>query len=183
MNLVIAVPAEGKLGPCMRALPTDRQRAFVCAMIETGGTNKLVAAQLAGYTGDSASLKVTGHRLAHDEDVLNAMHEEASRRLKSGQIQAVSTLLMIMQSSPKDSDRLKAIEMLMNRTGMHAMSEHKVVNVNQSKTDAELVKRLKLLAKEAGMDEAGLLRQVGYIEGDFTEVKEALPAPVEEEEW
>jgi hypothetical protein len=151
-------------------------------MLETGGANQGVAAQLAGYEGDMSTLRVTGSRLAHDEDVLNAMHEEAGRRLKSGQIQAVATLLMIMQSSPKDSDRLKAVEMLMNRTGMHPLTEHKVVNVNASKTDAELVKRLRNLAKEAGIDEAGLLRQVGYIEVEYAEVPPALPPP-QEEEW
>jgi phage terminase small subunit len=170
----MTVPAESKMGPALRAL-NERQRAFVCAMVELGGSNNTEAARRAGYMGDRRALAVTAHRLMHDEDVMAAIQEEASRQLRSGQLKAVAALQMIIDKGEKDSDRLKAIEMLMNRTGMHATSEHKVVNVNHSKTDAELIKRLRLLAKEAGLDASGLLYQIGYIEGEFVEINQNVP--------
>lgn len=186
---VVKLPPVSQWGPAMRALPTDRQRLFVCAMLEIGGRSFTEAAKLAGYEVGSnpQTIRVTGSRLAHDPDVLAAMDEESAKRLRSNRVLAVSTLEMIIKNGAKDSDRLKAIEMLLNRTGLHAMSEHKVTTSDGSRTDEELVKRLKHLAKESGMDEMALLRQAGYVDViDVTpEMQEPAPAlpPPEEEDW
>ena len=167
---------EGSLGPCMRNLPTDRQRAFVCAMLETGGRSHTECAILAGFTGNEKTMKVTAYRIFHDERVQAAMTEEAGRRLKSGQIMAVSKLLNIIQNG-KDSDSLKAQEMLFNRTGMHATSEHRVQVTQVSQTDQEIRDRILLLAKNLGLDPGKLLKEHGIEDAEFTEVPKGLPAP------
>jgi phage terminase small subunit len=176
----IYVPPEGQLGPAMRNLPTDRMRAFVCAMLETGGRSHTECAALAGYsTVSNNSLKHDAHRIFHDERVQAAMTEEAGRRLKSGQILAVSKLLDIIQNG-KDSDSLKAQEMLFNRTGMHATSEHKVSVTQVSQTDDEIRNRILHLAKNLGLDPQKLFKEHGIEEAEFTEVPPtslALPTP------
>lgn len=185
---VVKLPPRSQWGPAMKALPTDKQRLFVCAMLETGGRSMTEAARIAGYgSGEHPNaLRVSACRLAHDADILAAMDEESAKRLRSNRILAVSTLEHIIKSGMKDSDRLKAIEMLLNRTGLHAMSEHKVVTSDTSRSDEELIKRLRHLAKESGMPENELLRQAGYIDADFTVIE---PAPVpqitapEDEDW
>lgn len=184
---VVKLPPRAQWGPAMQALPTDKQRLFVCAMLETGGRSMTEAARIAGYGSDDGhpnALRVSASRLAHDADILAAMDEESAKRLRSNRILAVSTLEHIIKSGMKDSDRLKAIEMLLNRTGLHAMSEHKVVTSDTSRSDEELVKRLRHLAKESGMPENELLRQAGYIDADFTVVEPApqITAP-EDEDW
>lgn len=162
---VIKLPAEAALGPAMRNLPTDRQRLFVVAMLETGGRNISDAARLAGYADNgNGTIRVLASRLSHDEKILAAMSEESTRRLQSGQILAVSTVLSIMDNgAAKDSDRLKAAEMLMNRTGMHATSEHKVTTQDISRTDDEVMERIKFLAKNLGLDPKALAREHGIV--------------------
>jgi hypothetical protein len=174
---VIVVPDEGRLGPAMNALASDRQRAFIIALLENGDNNFSRAARDAGYTGSDQNIRTAAHRLAHDHDVQLAFDEEAVRRLKSGKIMAVSTLLTLAKTAAKDSDKLKAIEMLLNRTGLPAQSEHKVTVVDRSKTDEEMILRITQLAESMGMDPQKLLGgpEQKAIDVEFTEVKE--------EEW
>lgn len=154
--ILVDVPPEEDLGPKMKAL-NKRQRAFVSACLELGTMNNKRAAALAGYSGDDNTLGVCGHRLAHNPLVQEAMHEEAGRRLGSAKIMAVSQLLVIADQSRDEKVKLKAISMILNRTGMHETSEHKVVTRDESKTDEAMIERINKLAGELGLDPAKLL--------------------------
>lgn len=171
----LTITSDAKLGPAMRNL-NERQRAFVIAMIEMGGINYTRAAIAAGYgNGNIKSAEVQGHRLAHDETVLNAIHEEAHRRLRSGAIMAVQTLLEVASNPQAENrDRLKAVEMMLNRTGLHAVTEHNVKVEHRDITDEGMIKRIKLLAEKQGLDPSRLLGNAGVvIEAEFKEVPEA----------
>lgn len=176
MTIMVKIPDEGRLGPAMRKL-LPRQQAFVIATLEEGGLNNARAAALAGYTGDEKSLRVTGHRLAHDEDVLAAIHEEAKRRLQSSQILAVRELLEILNApttSENRKDKLKAIEMTFNRVGLHATTEHTVNVTHKDLTTDEMIKRITELAKQQDLDPRKLLGSAGVvIDAEFEEVKES----------
>lgn len=176
----VELPDVGSLGPAMLALPTDNMRAFVCALMEAGDNNHKRAAIAAGYQGNDNTLQVTAHRLAHDDRVLAAMHEESVRRLNTGKVMAVSTLLTLVRDAQKDSDKLKAIEMVLNRVGMHGQSEHKVTVNDVSRTDAAMIDRIKQLAAKMGLDADKLLGEqpskatstaLTVIEAEFTEVE------------
>lgn len=181
---LIPIPDEGRLGPAMNALKTDRQRAFVIAMLEFGDGNFTRAALAAGYTGGEQSVRNRASLLAHDAGVQAAMDEEAFRRLKAGKIMAVSTLLTLAKSAAKDSDKLKAVEMLLNRTGLPNQSEHKVVVSDVSRTDDEMIARITQLAGTLGLDPQKLLGgpapvpEVQAIEGEFVEIPDQ-----QQEEW
>lgn len=187
---VVPVPVEGSLGPAMNALANDNQRAFVIALLNNGDDNHKRAALDAGYTGTDNALRVTGHRLYHDDGILAAIHEEAVRRLNAGKIMAVSTLLTLARGAQKDGDKLKAIDMILNRTGMHGMTEHKVTVNDISKTDAAMVERINTLAKELGIpidlekmlgrNNPALPKPTEVVDAEFTVVEVPSNAGIED---
>jgi phage terminase small subunit len=150
---------------------SEYQRAFVTAILDRPSIDQWEAAQLAGYSGDRQTLRVTGHRLAHDSKVQEAMYEEAKKRMKSGSLEAVSVLLEIVRggNGALAKDRLKAVEMLLNRVGLHALSEHKV-QVEHTVDDATMIDRIRRLAIEQGLDPVKLLGSAGVIDVEFKEV-------------
>ena len=176
------MPAE-RFGPAMKAC-TERQRQFVWALLDGCRSNK-EAASRAGYQGDANTLAVTGHRLAHDPNVQAAIQEEAKRRLNSTAILAVNKLALLVESNDQKV-QLKAIEMVLNRAGLHATSEHKV-QVEHFDGDAAGIRQIYDDAKKLGLDPVLLLGKMGIkmlppptegedaIEGEFVEV--------EKEEW
>jgi phage terminase small subunit len=157
-----------RFGPMMKALPSDRMRQWVISYLDNGGRDQGKAAAEAGYTGSHQTLAVTGHRLAHDERVQAALHEEAHKRLRAGTILSVSVLTEIISNDTQQTkDRLKAIEMLLNRTGLHAQTEHKVT-VEHTVSEEKMVERIMFLSQQLGLDAKKLLGSAGVIvDADF----------------
>lgn len=165
------------IGPAMRAL-NKRQRAYVVVCLETGSANQKRNAQLAGYTGNDSALAVQGWRLAHDPKVLAAMEEEAHRRLRSGALMATSRLIHLAENAREEKDQLKAIDMILNRTGFHAKTEHKIDVTHEHRGPAEIQARIKELAERLGVDPVKLLGHsrpaetaAPVIEAEFVEVQ------------
>lgn len=181
---LVTIPAD--IGPAMKALPNDRWRRFVLAMFELGDLGYYKAAIEAGVTGTPGAVKVTAYRMAHDPRVQEAFHEEASRRLGAGKIVATHNLLKIA-SNPMHKDQLRAITAILDRTGLHATTEHKVQVNNKSETDEAMIARIKELADKMGLDQTKLLghnppaiappkpeearKAEAVVEGEFTEVE------------
>lgn len=139
------------LGPHMRAL-NQRQRQFVYAILETGRNDHTAAARMAGYGLDSDNaLRVQAHRLAHNPRIQAAMHEEAEKRLGGAKIMAVSELVRLAESTTNEGIKLRAIAMLLNRTGLHEKTEHKVT-VDHADSGADMMARIKFLADALGVD-------------------------------
>jgi phage terminase small subunit len=151
---------------------TPRQRAFVEAMLVTGGNNHKLCAMMAGYTGNDNTLRVTAHRLAHDSNVLAAIREEGDRRIRASVVMATSRLVSIAENSTDEKVALKAIDMVLNRSGLHALTEHKV-SIERPTDGVEIKQRIVALAKELGLDPAKLLGHNAQMS--------ALPAPEEGE--
>lgn len=166
----IVIPPDYKCGPAMRKL-NDRQRAFVVAMLDFGGLDNTKAAEAAGYEGeDRNSLRRTAYRLAHDPDIQEAIREEGQARLNSSGIMAVNTLLEIANAvDTEKKDKLKAIEMIMNRIGMSAKTEHNVNVTRKDLTSDEMIKRIGMLAGKLGVDAHKLLGGPA-VDAEFTEV-------------
>jgi phage terminase small subunit len=166
----ILVPEDTKLGPAMRNLNV-KQRAFVIAMMESGGLNHTEAAIRAGYTTHPGTARVTAHRLAHDDNILAAIQEEANRRMRSGAILAVKVLLEIVDDQgAKHTDRLKAVEMLLNRSGLHAVTEQTIKVEHRDMTEDAMIRKITVLAEKQGLDPKKLLGSAVVLDGQFTEV-------------
>lgn len=159
-------------GPAMSEL-TQLQRNFVNAWCEHSNYTPTQLAAEAGYApGNYGSQKVTAHHLMHNDKVLAAMNEEASKRLRSGGLIGVSAVVAIALN-PSHKDHLKAALALMDRTGFHAMSEHKVtVDDKRPQTKQELIDAVKVVAAELGLDTAAIKQLTGedIVEGEFVEV-------------
>lgn len=162
----------GRMGPKMQAL-NPRQRAFVQAMLDLGMVNHTRCAMLAGYSTENPDgLRVTAHRLAHDERVQAAIHEEAGRRLRSGAIMAVSVLQNIAET-PGHKDQLKAALAVLDRSGLHAVSEsrqtHEVVF-----DEKNAIQRVLELCKQTGQDPRVLLGAYNIVlDAEYTEIAPA----------
>lgn len=169
----------------MKALRPGQQR-FVIAVLELGSTNYTRAALVAGYKQGPA-LKVTAYQLAHNPRVIAALNEEAKRRLMASAPMAISELVKIAETTQDGKIKLKAIEMILNRTGHHALSEHRI-DVQHSYSDPDAIARIKSLATQLGLDPIKLLGTAGVktdedgqvIEGEFREVTAEEDEPEED---
>lgn len=148
---------EPEYGPAMQAL-SDRQRAFVMALIECPGITQHEAARRAGYQNSEGGLRVQGHYCAHHPGVQAAIREEAGKRLNSLSLVAANVMMDVMMSedaAPKD--KLKAAMAVLDRTGFAAAQ---TINVNKNVTDNSgkaIMERIEKAAAELGVDPETLL--------------------------
>lgn len=168
---------ETNYGPAMKAL-NDAQRRFVVAVLELGSTNYTRAAMAAGYKGPPDNVKVLACRMSHNPKIIAALNEEAKRRLQASAPMAISELIRMAEGGVLDGKlKLKAIELILNRTGFHALSEHRV-DVQHSYSDPDAIARIQALSKQLGLDPVKLLGTAGVkvddegkvIDAEFTEV-------------
>jgi phage terminase small subunit len=162
---------EGDIGPAMEAI-SPKQRKFVRAMLQLGSSNYTEAARLAGYsTKSESSIRVQGHILAHDSRVLAAIQEEARKRLGAGLIMASSILIGIAEGKyeAKASDRLKAIDMIMSRQGMPAVTQHLVTD-GRAQSDTDLMADLDKKMRAVGMKLSEIMGGPKVINAEYTVV-------------
>jgi hypothetical protein len=155
----------GELGPAMSAL-TARRRQFVMILLQQVRPNYLRAADMAGFAPAGpdtvpkkrrAVLRQIGWRLANDERVIAALHEEVSKRFRSaGALIGLAVMTRIAQTKGH-KDQLRAAEMLANRAGFGAEQQVSVKHTHTDMTGAAMVERIKALAAKLGLDPAKLL--------------------------
>lgn len=169
-----AIPdiSEQGLGPAMLAL-SPMQRKFVLAMVEFGGSNKRCAIA-AGYSDPGTNaIDVQAYALAHNPKVQEAIREVGQKTLGGGVIAAAKFLLDTIENPQAEmKDRLKATEMILNRTGLHATSEHKVAVTHKDETSEEMIKQIELMSKRLGIDAQKLLGGI-VTDADFTDVTDS----------
>jgi hypothetical protein len=168
-------PPLSDLGPCMLAC-TPLQRRFVIALCILGTDDHSKAAAYAGSTAnaETTSLSVVASQLWRNENVQKALHEENIKRLQSGQAIAVSTLIQLSARGLKEETRLKASVAILNRTGLHEVSEHKVMTQDVSKTDEAMIARIRqLIAKNPDNEK--------LVPPQLLAIVKAQPAPIDAE--
>lgn len=169
-------PAMGKLSP--------QQRAWVVAFLETGPQeNATAAARAAGYGAESKTeeqrkqaCQTTGHRLRHDPRVLDAIQELAKDRFRLVAHRATEELVLLLENNdPKI--KLKAIDMVLARTGLNAAQQ---IDVNHKHDiggldDKQMIRRIAQLAQDQGLDPIRLLGSRGVvIDAEFEVVEPAM---------
>lgn len=165
--------SDYELGPKMLAL-SEKQRQFVLELVADPLMPRAEAARLAGYSDSSEAAKVTAHRLMHDQRIIDAMHEQAGRRLWAISMKAAHRVdQMIDSDDPKIA--LKAAIAVLDRTGMGAQQN---ININQTVRDESgkaILARIEALADRLGVPVTGLLGArpaASVVEGEFSEVKD-----------
>lgn len=149
---------------------TAKQRAFVLALTMSPDGNLTSAAAAAGYSGDRDALGVVGSRLKNHPGVQAAIHEEAERQLHGAKLVATKALVSIASNGKREGDQLKAAGMILDRVGMAAKTEHRVV-VEQRRTEDQLIQEVTEMCRRMGLDPRKALGDAGVaIDAEFTEV-------------
>ena len=162
-------------GPKMRALATERQQRFVLALLDIGARKYTAAYKLAGYKGNANSLNASAWKLAHRQDIQEALHEEASKRMHGLVPLALKTMGDIMEDENATAGERGRIALgVADRAGLHASVEHRVT-VGLADDTAALA-RIKMLAERNGIPLESLLG------GRLTKQAVLLPEPAEPSE-
>lgn len=158
-------------GPAMKKL-SPQQRAWVVAFLETGPQeNATAAARASGYGAVSGTeeqrqqaCQTTGHRLRHDPRILDAIQELAKERFRLVAHRATEELVKIMDGND-DKLRIKAIDMILARTGLNAAQQIEVNHKHDvsAMDDKAMIRRIAQLAESQGMDPIKLLGSRGVI--------------------
>jgi hypothetical protein len=167
-------PGDGaEWGPKMKALPSDRHRIFVLSLYEVprGYGANVKAAKMAGFgtaTSSAKSWSVIAARLAHDDKILAAIHEEDQRRIRASAPRAIRALENLLEN-PGHRDHGRAIGIVMDRVHP-AETTHTVKVEHQGHVvvaTAEVMERIAKLATRAGLDP---LRLAPPIDAEFVEI-------------
>jgi hypothetical protein len=138
-------------GPAMASLATDRHRAFVLALYQVppGYGAHVRAAKLAGFgtaTSSAKSWSVIACRLAHDEKILAALHEEDQKRIRASAPRAIRALQNLIED-PSHKDFARGISMVLERvhpaeTRHHVEVHHVVDHTAEAVTQLRMLKSL-----------------------------------------
>jgi phage terminase small subunit len=168
----VTMSEQTEFGPKMRAL-TDKQRAFVMALVEFPGISGKEAAIMAGYSDSSEAAKVTASKLRSDQRIVAAIQEQAGKRLWAISLKAAGRIEQLIDS-PDDAVALKACAAVLDRTGLAAQQN---ININQTVRDESgkaIMERIRALAAKHGLDEGRLLGKPApaVVDAEFSEVKD-----------
>jgi phage terminase small subunit len=163
---------EASLGPAMLAC-NPAQRRFALAAVMFPLAKDYQIARAAGYSDFShGALRVTAHRLFHDERVLAAIRECADKEVRSGAMLGIATIKKIVRNDAH-RDQFKAAALL---AGLNRFTVDQNINVNQTVTDRTseaILERIKQLAAKLGVDPAKLLGSPSApVDAEFSEVKD-----------
>jgi hypothetical protein len=151
-------------GPAMKALRSDRHRAFVLALYQVppGYGSYVRAAKLSGFgtsKSSSHSWSAIATRLAHDERILAALYEEDQKRIRASAPRAIRALQHLIED-PDHKDHARGISMVLDRVHP-AETRHTVDVVHRVDHDSEAVAQLRML-KQLDVPRAKLEEVFGF---------------------
>lgn len=142
-------------------------------LMEQSKRNQFAAYKAAGYKveGNEGGARENAYKMAHDPRVLEALHEEALKTLKTLVPMSLQAIERIIGSDDaKNSDVLTGAKMVFDRAGLHGVAETRVVH--ELADDTEMLAEIRMLAARNGVPLASLLggRLSKQIEGEFVDV-------------
>jgi phage terminase small subunit len=160
---------DDSLGPAMRALNVS-QRRFALAAVQFPLAKDWQIARAAGYSDFShGALRVTAHRLFHDEKVLAAIHELAVKEIRGSALLGIATIKKIARRDGH-KDQLKAAEQLVGLAGHTIEQKISVQQTVTDGTDKGIEDRIRSAAEKLvklGYDPSKLLRLPEPIDAEF----------------
>jgi hypothetical protein len=168
---IIPDPEVGSLGPAMRAL-NEGQRRFAMAAVIYPLAKDWQIAKAAGYSDRShGALRVTAHRLFHDDKILAAIRELADKEIRGSALLGIATMKKIARYDGH-KDQLKAAAGLV---GLAGFTVEQKISVNQTVTDmsgSAMLQKIAALCVQLGVDPAKLIgiNAAPVVDGEFTEV-------------
>lgn len=148
------------------------QRRFAIAAVMYPLAKDWQIAKAAGYSDRShGALRVTAHRLFHDEKVLAAIRECADKEVRSGAMLGIATIKKIVRND-MHRDQFKAAAWLASLNGF-AVAQN--INVNQTITDQSgkaIMEKIRALAEKHGLKQQLLGSGPPAVDAEFSEVKD-----------
>jgi hypothetical protein len=151
----------GEQGPAMRALPNDKWRRFVRALVTgKGGHGSLVRAfRVSGFNAQPKNQAREAHSMSRDERVIAAIAEESRKVIRVGHPEAVAALFgMIRDVSHRDHAR--AVAMVLDRCDPVVTTQKIDVTHRRLDADQEALEELRA-ARELGATREKLLTLFG----------------------
>src|SRR3569833_3569489 len=165
-------PDVSGLGPAMLAV-NPAQRRFALAAVTYPLAKDFQIAKAAGYTDRShGALRVTAHRLFHDEGVLAAIKECADKEIRGSAMLGIATIKKIVRND-LHKDQLKAAQTLV---GLAGFTVEQNLSVNQTVRDQSgkaIMEEIKRLADKLGVPKNTKHNKptTPENEGEFSEAK------------
>lgn len=155
---------KSSLGPAMAALEL-KQRAFVFAFLDSGSINATAAVLEAGYQcKDNKVAGVLGSRLLKNPKIQAALHEESVQGIHGLKPLAVAKLEEVLRAKGiATRDILRAIEMVMDRSGMPKVTEIKATTEHTLTDPQGLVDRIVKAARVLGLEPRALIGKTGVV--------------------
>jgi hypothetical protein len=151
----------GELGPCMRALPSNRWRAFVeCLLLEPPGHGAQTnAARRAGFGHARTSplnMAKIASRSMRDDRIVAAIGEECRKLLRGGAPDAVKALQNLVRN-PEHRDHVRGIALVLGRTDPE-IQQHKIEVEHYVTNEERDIQHYRALKKLGAPAEAFLAR-------------------------
>jgi hypothetical protein len=165
-NLPVRIPKDPNDrtydGKGMSAL-TLRNRRFVISMLEQGVNPKAAtkAAVECGY------LPTYGYELMRNPDIIQALREEATKRMAGAALVGVNVMLEIAQN-PGHKDQYRAAKDLAAINGFTA--EQRIVVEHIDADSKAQIRQIREMAVQLGMDPKQLIEAAGIIDAEFEDV-------------
>lgn len=143
------------------------------ALVEFPSISGADAARMAGYSDASEGCKVKACNLKQDKRIVEAIQEQAGKRLWAVSLKAAARLdVLIDHDDPKVA--LKAAAVVLDRV---ALGPQQNININQHVTDNSgkaIMDRIAALADKLGLDKGRLLGAptAPVVDAEFSEVKD-----------
>lgn len=166
-------PEEAGLGPAMLACNAAQRRFALAAVMYPLATDWQIA-KAAGYSDRShGALRVTAHRLFHDDGVLAAIRECADKEVRSSAMLGIATIKKIVRND-MHRDQFKAAAWLAALNDFAPAQNIKVDHTHRDESGQAILGQIKALAEKLGVPLPVLLgqRPTLAIDADFTEVKD-----------
>jgi phage terminase small subunit len=153
-NLVIGLGmSDEDYGPKMAAL-SERQRAYIMAMLANPWGDPTKWAREAGYSDHLEAAKVRGHYLAKDPRISAAAREHAVRYLTEDGVRMACAVLVVELGNPDAKIRVQAANSILDRGGVTASH---TLKVEHSHSAADMEKIALRLAGELGIEPMKLI--------------------------
>lgn len=144
---------------------SGQHRSFVLAMVseDLAKGAAMRAAEAAGYH------PLHGYVLMRNDAILAAIREETTKKLQGSVLVAVKALVDIAEDE-EHRDRFKAAKEIVAINGY--TPEQKIIVEHITSDSKDLMRQIRVMAAEIGMDPQLLIAQVGIADGEFVEVEE-----------
>ena len=168
-------------GPKMRALHSDRQRAFVIELSKQSKQNQTAAYRAAGFGNNTKADTGNANVLAGRQDIIDALSEVMEGKSKLSVPAAMARLNKVIESGKGDPGAVRAAISALDRGGLTPKQRIEHAHTFAILDNPQQLERIELLARALNLNVAALMghRTVKELQG--TRIIDVTPEEVEDE--